>query len=99
MESEHSHRDAPYCNECKGCSAGVGQLKSIVDEWADQWELLTNDADEADEARNTARRFYRLSDPIGVDDIFEKYGDKEVCRPRGGLSSSRCGNGRAYAGT
>ena len=59
---------------------------SIVDERVDQWELLMDDADEADEARNTARRFYRLSDPIGVDDIFEKYGDEEVFRLREGYS-------------
>ena len=32
--------------------------------------------------RNTARRFYRLSDLIGVDDIFEKYDDEEVLRLR-----------------
>ena len=75
------------CKECEGCDKSVEELTDVVDEWAKQWELITDHPNEADwnlgasnahllfhrESTDIARRFYSLSDLIGVDDLFMEH--------------------------
>ena len=72
---------------CESCDWSVKELKEVVDEWAEQWKLITDDRSEADgspdagrvdmlfhrAASDIARRFYSLSDLIGVDDLFMEH--------------------------